>query len=583
MSKYYAYNLPADLTKSLEPLSFEPEAVDIQAQPSSRSEAKNQGPVCSTCQLALESDGIRDHYKSDYHRFNVKRRIRGDAPLSEDQFNQLDLDNESISGSDSDSDDLAPRLNSTKLDSEDNEADDAVDHRLAVLKGLPYLLFTCPDLEDKCIAMYKSLFQPEIIENPKEALPVLKSAANGHSVILMIGGGHFSGAVISHTTQNQKPTATNPYAHLNILAHKTFHRYTTRRKQGGSQSASDNAHGKANSAGSSLRRYNEMALQQEIRQLLAEWTQWINSAHSIYIRASGHSNRGILMNYDGAPITSKDARVRGLPFTTRRATANEVKRAWVELTKVVTVDKPAPPKAPKQTQKETDSKKDKEKKVAAEKAKVPTVEEKHTTELTALIKKSRAPRLIAYYKANVLDPEFRFVPDSTYANTPNGLFYASSQGAHHIVTTMLMSLGADPTVTNAAGRHPYEVASDRATKDAFQLARASLGEEKWNWDAAKVGPPLTKDEIKERDAEEARKLNESRQAELKRLEKLEEKKKVDRTIYKHGEGRKLASSITTTLGQDSGTRGLSEEAKAKLERERRARAAEARMKKLQGK
>ena len=49
-----------------------------------------------------------------------------------------------------------------------------------------------------------------------------------------------------------------------VLDHKTFHRYTVRAKRGTIQSSRDSHHGshKPRSAGASLRRYNEAALEQ---------------------------------------------------------------------------------------------------------------------------------------------------------------------------------------------------------------------------------------------------------------------------------------------------------------------------------
>jgi len=63
----------------------------------------------------------------------------------------------------------------------------------------------------------------------------------------MCSGGHFAGVCFERDK---------------VVNHKTIHRYTVRRKQGGSQSSKDNAGKKIKSAGASIRRYNEMALQQ---------------------------------------------------------------------------------------------------------------------------------------------------------------------------------------------------------------------------------------------------------------------------------------------------------------------------------
>ena len=45
-----------------------------------------------------------------------------------------------------------------------------------------------------------------------------------------------------------------------MVAHKTFHHYTVRRKQGGSQSSRDSQGNAPKSAGASLRRQQEAAL-----------------------------------------------------------------------------------------------------------------------------------------------------------------------------------------------------------------------------------------------------------------------------------------------------------------------------------
>lgn len=63
----------------------------------------------------------------------------------------------------------------------------------------------------------------------------------------MLGGGHFAGVVFDGNT---------------IVVHKTFHCYTVRAKQGGSQASKDSKSGGFKSAGSSLRRYNEQSLVQ---------------------------------------------------------------------------------------------------------------------------------------------------------------------------------------------------------------------------------------------------------------------------------------------------------------------------------
>ena len=135
---------------------------------------------------------------------------------------------------------------------------------------------------------------------------------------MMIGGGHFAAIIVSLIPKLVKNHQGQEERQVDVVASKTFHRYTTRRKQGGAQSANDSAHGNAQSAGSSLRRYNEAALQKEVRELLASWKDELERCELIFIRATGTTNRRTLFGYEGAVLKNNDSRIRGFPFTTRR-------------------------------------------------------------------------------------------------------------------------------------------------------------------------------------------------------------------------------------------------------------------------
>lgn len=51
----------------------------------------------------------------------------------------------------------------------------------------------------------------------------------------------------------------------NVIKHKTIQRYTTRRKQGGTQSAHDQAKGHAKSAGAQIRRAQAVKFRDDVR------------------------------------------------------------------------------------------------------------------------------------------------------------------------------------------------------------------------------------------------------------------------------------------------------------------------------
>ena len=79
------------------------------------------------------------------------------------------------------------------------------------------------------------------------------------------------------------------------------------------------------SAGASLRRYNEAALEREMQGLLQSWADHLRESTAIFIRAP----KTHMTTFTGGktPLVSRDdPRVRGIPFPTRRPTLKEVKR-----------------------------------------------------------------------------------------------------------------------------------------------------------------------------------------------------------------------------------------------------------------
>lgn len=108
-----------------------------------------------------------------------------------------------------------------------------------------------------------------------------------------------------------------------------------RAKQGSSQSQRDNrGAGYAKSAGASLRRYNENQLIQHVQDIVELWSNHIANSSLILYRAVGPQNRTVLFGGKNPPLDKYDVRLRPLPFPTRRATFNEVKRVYDVLTSV---------------------------------------------------------------------------------------------------------------------------------------------------------------------------------------------------------------------------------------------------------
>lgn len=449
-------------------------------------------------------------------------------------------------------------------------------------------------------------FQPSAPPPDSEGgVPLPRAHVGPHIFMCMIGGGHFAGMIVSLAPKLGKRQGSDE-RQATVLAHKTFHRYTTRRKQGGAQSANDAAKGAAHSAGSSLRRYNETALELEIRQLLTEWKALINTAELIFVRATGTTNRRTLFGpYDGQVLRQDDPRNRGFPFSTRRATQAELMRCFVELTrvKVSQVDElalaAAQAKAAAEAQAQEQALVAKVKAAAAAKAsRAKNPEEEaallHTTQIEALIRRSKAPALLSYISTNAISPDFALQPSDSqahhHASTP--LHLASSTNSPALVNALLVKGGADPTVRSLEGKTAFEIAGDRATRDAFRLARAELGESKWRWDDARIPEPLSKKDVEERaereKAEEEKVEDARRKTEINRIREEEKKKEEDRKKgvddrreKKMGKGRLLATpQITAEQRREEESRGMTPEMRMRLEREKRARAAEERMNRM---
>ncbi|UPK91674.1 hypothetical protein LCI18_002609 [Fusarium solani-melongenae] len=624
----YLYDLPPEVLDTLTLKSdadteaiVEPSISSPSKSPSASDSNLVGSQACSLCGLTFTTViDQRGHLKSDLHHYNLKQKLRGQKPVSEVEFEKLigDLD-ESLSGSDSDESDeeeedkqestlttllkKQARLADKREDTNGDEEEDDTAGRQG--RGKPPLIwFSSPVLPEKTyFGMYRAILTGEeqrnqdLVEVLKkkqvEPISIPKMPKDGsipeiaykgpHIFLCMIGGGHFAAMVVSLAPRpNKNGTTMNREA--TVLAHKTFHRYTTRRKQGGSQSANDNAKGAAHSAGSSLRRYNEQALVEDVRNLLQDWKALLDTSELLFIRATGVTNRRTLFGpYEGQVLKHNDTRLRGFPFSTRRATQNELMRSFIELTrlKVREID-PAEVKKepePSATPTKTQSKPSKPKLSEEEETAL-----LHTSQLQAFTRRSKVPALLSYLKNNSLSPDFEFQPVEQNHHAPRPLHLAAAQNAAPLVLGLLVRGGADPTIKNNEGKTPFELAGERATRDAFRVARSELGEAKWPWDSAKVPPAMTKAEADKRDEREKKEAD-TKEAERRRAE--EERLRSEGPKVPEGrkqKGNTLSAGLTKTPQEkrEAESRGLTPEMRVRLERERRARAAEERIRRMQG-
>lgn len=303
---------------------------------------------CGLCSMEFESRYEQsEHFRSDWHLYNLKLKLRGILPISENEFADI-VDNlsSSISGSDSDSEE-----DETESGSSSNNQNCVDVNRLDIGPlGVPLVPVTQQEgsTSDPCLCndnlsfgtngrRYPKLFlknsDGELIsvyrcilyhkKNPPTSLKSVFTTLNNipgsmYWAVLLSGGGHFAATIF----ENGK-----------VVAHKTFHRYTVRAKQGKSQGSRDSRGNAPRSAGATLRRHNESALIQDVQELLMSWTDHLKKCDLIFVRAPSY-NQQMLFSGKSSPLNRNDMRIRIVPFHTRRPTHNETRRVHEMLASV---------------------------------------------------------------------------------------------------------------------------------------------------------------------------------------------------------------------------------------------------------
>ncbi|KAJ5524658.1 hypothetical protein N7494_011308 [Penicillium frequentans] len=625
----YVYDLPPELLATLktktehQPLDDPTPGVSARDTEAAQDLSIATSSSCALCKVSyINVQEQRSHVRSDHHRFNIKAQLRGNAPLDEIQFAKAvgELD-ESISGSESSESDeeeadssadttLTALLKKQAKLSGNNDEDETVVKK-GVAKNPLFWMSSSSLPSNKSLGVYRAIFSAAEQNEPgklvetirkKQLAPVKArtnnaqgqdpAASGAHIFMCMIGGGHFAAMLVSLAPEIHRKQGGVEERQARVIAHKTFHRYTTRRKQGGSQSASDASRGAAHSAGSTLRRYNEAALEKDIRELLIDWRKMIDTAEVLFIRATGNTNRKILFDkHEGQVLKQNDPRIRGFPFNTRRATQAELMRSFKELTriKVSEIDEAALAAAAAAAKQKEEAKQPTPR-PQPQKQKLSKEEEAallHTSQIQALIRRSKIPALMSYISTNSIPPSFVFQPADSPQNfrCPMPIHLAANLNSPAVVGALLTRAQADPTVVNNEGRTPFELAGDRATRDAFRIARHELGESKWDWTAAKVPSAISKLDVESRADRERiaaeEEENNRRKAGLERLQK-EDAERAAKQAYRPGGRTVGAVEKSAAEKRDEETRGMTPEMKMRLERERRARAAEERFRRMQG-
>lgn len=295
--------------------------------------------ACNSCNMEFQTrEDQKDHFKSDWHRYNLQRKLKGKTTLTEEEFDDACGGSvSSISGSDSDSETEnapPPRLprplqlqqQDDALSSCDSEGEmggvSEGDTNAALedsARKYPKIFFR--NSEGLLVSVYRCVVYHKKVkaQNQTELISLIRNIPEEMKwAVLMCGGGHFAGAVFDKEK---------------LVLHKTFHRYVVRAKRGTAQGTRDSQGNAPKSAGASIRRHNEAALKEDIKALLESWKSDLASCHKIFIRAPG-GNKRLFLHGKSPPFRKDDERVRMVPFPTRRPTLNEVRRVFEMLSSI---------------------------------------------------------------------------------------------------------------------------------------------------------------------------------------------------------------------------------------------------------
>ncbi|GIL44599.1 hypothetical protein Vafri_2123 [Volvox africanus] len=494
---------PGEETTSAEASQRLPAATATEQSPVQSDVWRESGATCLTCGIGVNCPGFsssqeqRDHFKTDWHRYNVKRRLAKQPAVSEEQFDQIiEQGTEvSLSGSESDS-----------VDDDDSDEDGGEGggdgqplgaanpsrrrkgQQLAPA-AIPRVTFQASD--GSPFAVWRCLLRQDHVKAPAgqpsssgELLGELRRlrAACGSWMVVLLRGGHFAATVFKARETRAVNTAkhdTDGLSGFDVVAHKTFHRYVVRAKAGGKQSSKDATGKFARSAGSRLRRYNEAALERDVQELLASWAVHVAAADLIFVHAPA-SNARSLFGISQTTLLPSNPRLRRVPFVTHRPTFSETKRVLRLLCAVFRPDAV-------------------EQLLQAQQA--AHAEAKAEAAAAAAAEALAAARLEPAANDSAQPPKIREdMEPQPQAGTSSGTFAAPVEGPLHKASKagdlqrvqQLLNAGHDPSARDAKGRTPYALAGDKETRDAFRRFMAQHPD-KWDYAAAGIPSPLTED------------------------------------------------------------------------------------------
>ncbi|KAL9646011.1 hypothetical protein ABK040_000451 [Willaertia magna] len=157
---------------------------------------------------------------------------------------------------------------------------------------------------------------------------------NKLQLIIVMHGGGFSGAI--YKIVKDKNTKKNT---LQIITHKTFSFYVTRKKQGKRQLTKDNLKIKIKSIGSEIRRNQEKEFQLKLKDLiLNKWNNYFKEIETIYLSCPGMINREMIENIF-KELNLNFTKIKTIPFVVRKPNYKNVLESLDKIMTIHVMDK----------------------------------------------------------------------------------------------------------------------------------------------------------------------------------------------------------------------------------------------------
>ena len=507
---------------------------------------------CKLCGVSLFAGGYgeqRVHFKSHWHLVNLALNEQNMTLVSEEESQTISL--EAISGkkseSSSEGDDDDDNSSFTSSSSTDDEDEDQNVMKTSVTNYHPKTFMEIePNIQ---IQIHSVVCRDE--QEMRQVLDATQQQSNSNNWgIILYRSGHLACAI---------------YRQGRLVEHKTEHRYTQRRKQGGSQAAQDEKGFKARSAGAMLRRYGEQTMRERVAQVLTDW-DW-KTCDRIFLAVPERARRLFVYSEkkkrmdkkaEGHKFLKSDERIRRIPFMTNRPTMEECDRVYHLLQSVEVFSGPFIDNNGESSASSSSSTKNSDNTVVvADNNK--TMEDPVNNNQQQESEEERLKRLGFYNRPihelilgidkvkpkedeeddemqNKIQREIELNPDHLHAKNALGetpLHLACSLGLFDIVQ-MLLESGSDVTAKDVLGRVPYQRAKEAKVRDAMRAFRGQQQEQQddhVDWKVSLIPEPPKEKSAEEIQAKKEReKEKKKRQAERKKLEK--QKKEQEEKLEK---------------------------------------------------